>query len=316
MKIVFMGTPDFASEQLSALIKGGYEVTLVITQPDKPKGRSGEKQKSPVKLMAEKFNIPVFQPVKIRDAASVEELKKYDADIFVVAAFGQILSEEILNMPRFGCINIHASLLPEYRGAAPIQWAILDGQKKTGITIQQMDKGVDTGDILLKKELEIGDEDTGGELFTRLTHLGAESLLEVLPLIESGNIKPQPQDEAKATYAKKISKDMGLIDWNLSAGVIERYIRGLDPWPSAFTYLNGKSLKIWKAGVGNMTPMSESATASGACGTVTGVDKDSFTVRCGKGELKVFEVQLEGKKRMQTKDFLLGNRLCAGDKLG
>lgn len=307
MRIVFMGTPDFARTALEAIIKAGHEVVLVVTQPDKPKGRSGKLQISDVKDCAIKNGIEVFQPAKIKEESSVSFLKGIEADIYVVAAFGQIISQEILDLPRYGCINIHASLLPKYRGAAPIQQAILDGEKVTGVTIQQMNIGVDTGDILLQRECVISEDETGGSLFDRLSDLGAELVVEALDLIEKGQIIPKPQDESKATHCGKIKKDMGLIDWSWDAQKIERYIRGLNPWPSAYTYIDGKQLKIWKAAVSD---------ECGKCATVLKTDKKSITIACGEGSVKVLEVQLEGKKRMETSAFLLGNRILEGDRIG
>lgn len=309
MKIVFMGTPDFAVEMLERIIKEGHEVTLAVTQPDKAKGRGKELCPSPVKTAALLHNIPVFQPVKIRDAESVSKLREYEADIFVVAAFGQILSEEILNMPRFGCINVHASLLPKYRGAAPIQWALLDGCEKTGVTIQQMAKGVDTGDIISQKELVIAEDETGESLFEKLMYAGAELLAETLPNIENNRISPQPQNEAEATYASKISKEMGLIDWKNDGNVIERYVRGLNSWPSAYTILNGKILKIWES---KMT----SESSSEKPGTVIEVTGNALLVNTGTKVLEISQVQLEGKKRMSVHDFLLGYDIKAGTVLG
>ncbi len=307
MKIVFMGTPDFAAMALEKLVEAGHEITLVVTQPDKEKGRGKQVQKSDVKLVAEKYDIPVFQPVKIKTEESVEILRGYEADIFVVAAFGQILSKEILDMPRYGCVNIHASLLPRLRGAAPIQWSIIDGDEKTGVTIQQMDVGLDTGDILAVKEVEIASDETGGSLFDKLAIAGAELIVETLPLIEAGKITPVPQDESLSTYAKKLSKDMGLIDWKMSAAAIERLIRGCSPWPSSYSNMGGKSLKIWKAAVSDV---------KGTPGQVLEVTKDNVTIGCGEGSLVVEELQLEGKKRMSVHDFLLGYHINVGDKLG
>ncbi|MBR6148707.1 MAG: methionyl-tRNA formyltransferase [Lachnospiraceae bacterium] len=307
MRVVFMGTPDFARTALEALIKAGHKIVLVVTQPDKPKGRSGKLQISDVKDCAIKNGIEVFQPEKIKEESSVSFLKSIDADIYVVAAFGQIISKEILDIPRYGCINIHASLLPKYRGAAPIQQAILDGEKVTGVTIQQMNTGVDTGDILLQREYAISDDETGGSLFDRLSILGADLVIEALDLIEKGKIIPRPQDESKATHCGKIKKDMGLIDWSWSAEKIERYIRGLNPWPSAYTYMDGRQLKIWKAYVSD---------EKGECATVLKVDKKSITIGCGEGSVRVLEVQLEGKKRMEMSAFLLGNRILEGDRIG
>lgn len=310
MKIIYMGTPDFAVPSLEALIKAGYEITLVVTQPDRQKGRGKEVAMSPVKECALKYNIPVFQPLKIKDKENVDILRKYEADIMVVAAFGQILSEEILNMTKYGCINIHASLLPEYRGAAPIQWAVLDGKKKTGVTIQQMAKGVDTGDILAVSETEIGKEDTGESMFDRLMELGAELLIKTLPDIENGKVVPIKQDEAKATHAGKITKEMGLINWNDSAEKIERYVRGLNSWPSAYTVFKNKTLKIWKS---ELTSCEDNAKKPGS---IIKLDKDYIFVQCGDGALKVSEVQLEGKKRMSVHDFLLGFPMAINDILG
>ncbi len=307
MRVVFMGTPDFARTALEALIKAGHKIVLVVTQPDKPKGRSGKLQISDVKDCAIKNGIEVFQPEKIKEESSVSFLKSIDADIYVVAAFGQIISKEILDIPRYGCINIHASLLPKYRGAAPIQQAILDGEKVTGVTIQQMNTGVDTGDILLQREYAISDDETGGSLFDRLSILGADLVIEALDLIEKGKIIPRPQDESKASHCGKIKKDMGLIDWSWSAEKIERYIRGLNPWPSAYTYMDGRQLKIWKAYVSD---------EKGECATVLKVDKKSITIGCGEGSVRVLEVQLEGKKRMEMSAFLLGNRILEGDRIG
>ena len=301
MKIVYMGTPDFAVAPLEAMLQAGYEVTAVVTQPDKQKGRGKEMAMSPVKECALKHGIPVFQPTKIKEKDNVEQLRTYEADIFVVAAFGQILSEEILCMPKYGCINIHASLLPAYRGAAPIQWSILNGEKETGVTIQQMAKGVDTGDILSRVIVSIAEKETGESLFNKLMLAGAELLVDTLPRIEQGTIVPEKQNEELATYAGKLEKNMGEIDWSKSAVEIERWVRGLNSWPSAFTHYKGKTLKIWEADV---LPNQENVTDPQ--GSVVAVGKDFFDVVTGDGILRVKSVQLEGKKRMPVKDFLLG----------
>lgn len=313
MKIVYMGTPDFAVEPLEAIIKAGHEVVAVVTQPDRVKGRGQEVSQSPVKECALKYNLKVLQPEKIRKSEWVSELAKLEADIFVVAAFGQILSKEILMMPRFGCINIHASLLPKYRGAAPIQWCILNGEEYTGVTIQQMAEGVDTGDILLKESIPIEDKDTGNSLFDKLMHLGADMIVRVLPMIENGSVTHVPQNEDEATHVGKISKDLGLVNWSDEAEKIERYVRGLNSWPSAYTVLNGKTLKIWESEVENIENESVSVLVPG---TVAQIDSESFTVICGKGFLKIKQVQLEGKKRMNVHDFLLGYHIEEGTKLG
>lgn len=310
MKIVFMGTPDFASGTLEALIAAGHEITAVYTQPDKPKGRGKEVQMTPVKLVALEHGIPVYQPRRIREAAEVEVLRQIPADIFVVAAFGQILSQEILDMPKYGCVNIHASLLPKYRGAAPIQWAVIDGEEKTGITIQQMNAGVDTGDILYVKEYTLDSKETGASLFDKLMVLGAEAIVEALPLIEAGKITPVPQNEAEATHAAKLTKQLGEMDFTKSAVVLERLVRGLNSWPSAYTFFRGKQLKIWEAEV------VEAGQTTEVPGTVIAVDKKSITVATGDGGLQILELQIEGKKRMACKDFLLGYPVSVGEKLG
>ncbi len=311
MKIIYMGTPDFAVAPLEAILKAGHEVTAVVTQPDRQKGRGREVQYSPVKEGALSYGIPVLQPLKIKEEDAVEELRKYPADIFVVAAFGQLLSEEILNMPRLGCINIHASLLPAYRGAAPIQWCVINGEEKTGVTIMQMAKGMDTGDILLQKEVVLDEKETGGSLFDRLMETGAELIVEVLPKIEAGELTPVVQKEELATYAGKITKDMGNIDFAKSAVTIERLIRGLNPWPSAFTHYKGKILKIWEADV-----VSECANAENPVpGTVIAMDKESFTLATGEGALRIRSLQPEGKKRMSCAEFMRGYEVKVGEAL-
>lgn len=314
MKIVYMGTPDFAVAPLEAIIQAGHQVTAVVTQPDKQKGRGKEVQMTPVKECALKHGIPVFQPVKIKESEAVEQLRQYPADIFVVAAFGQLLSEEILTMPKFGCVNIHASLLPAYRGAAPIQWVILNGEKETGVTIQQMAKGLDTGDMLLKKKVAIDRKETGESLHDKLMVAGAELIVEALPLIEEGKLVPEKQDDSLSCYAAKLTKSMGLIDWKQDAVVLERLIRGLNSWPSAYTHYQGKTLKIWEADV---VDEEENEENSGfAPGSVSAVGKDYFDVVCGENRLRIYSLQLEGKKRMSVKDFLLGYEVTAGLRLG
>lgn len=313
MNIIFMGTPDFAVGALEAVLKAGHNVQLVVTQPDKAQGRSKELKPPAVKVCAMEHNLPVFQPEKIKKEEAVKVLKQYDADLYVVAAFGQILSKEILDLPKFGCVNIHASLLPKYRGAAPIQWAVIDGEEKTGITIQQMNEGVDTGDILLQKEYYLAKDETGASLFDRLCDLGAAAIVEVIEMIENGTVSPVKQNEAEATHAKMLTKAMGEIDFSMDAIAIERLIRGLNSWPSAYTYYKGKNLKIWKAEV----TCAENAFGDNCeAGTVISKDKESFTVVCGKNALRILDVQLEGKKRMNVKDFLLGCAVEIGEKLG
>jgi len=305
MRVVFMGTPDFAVGTLEAIIEAGHEVVLVVTQPDKPKGRSGALQFPPVKECAVAHGIEVFQPVKIRLEENVEYLKNYDADIFVVAAFGQILPKSLLDMPKHGCINVHASLLPKYRGAAPIQWAVINGDPVTGVTIQQMDIGVDTGDIIVTKELAIEADETGGGLFDKLAVVGAEACLEAMEQIANGTATRTPQNHEEATHVSMISKEFGIIDWHKSAVEIERLIRGLNPWPSAYTKLDGKTFKIWKAEV-----VEENTDAKP--GTIVAVEKNSLKVQTGEGVLSLLEVQLEGKKRMDAGSFLRGYSVAKG----
>ena len=307
MKIVFMGTPDFAVGALEALIKAGHEITAVVTQPDKAKGRSGKLQPPPVKECALAHNIPVMQPVRIKTPEAIAELKQYEADVYIVAAFGQILSQEILDMPKYGCLNIHASLLPKYRGASPIQHVIIDGESETGVTIMQMNAGLDTGDMLYKKSIAIEDTDNYETLHDKLLVVGGEAIVETLPLLEAGKLTPEKQDDSLSCYARLIDKQMGRLDFSKDAVVLDRLIRGVTPWPSAFTSYQGKQLKIWRA---------EPVDGSGEPGTILNVEKDAFTVACGNGALRILEIQLEGKKRMSTHDFQLGVKVKPGEVLG
>lgn len=317
MRVVFMGTPDFAVGALEAIIEAGHQVTLVVTQPDKPKGRGKEMQMTPVKVCALAHGIEVFQPRRIKEAEQVKELGRHEADIFVVAAFGQILSEEILSMPRYGCVNIHASLLPKYRGAGPIQWAIINGEKTTGVTIMQMDQGIDTGDMLMKKEVEIEERETGDSLHDKLAQAGAGLIVEALLKIESGTITPEKQREEEASHAKMLRKSMGKIDWHKSAGELDCLIRGLISWPGAYTPYRGKNLKIWEQeAVAEDMSSGGSDVKDAVPGTVVKVEKEAFYVKTGDGLLKILAVQPEGKKRMQVKDFLLGYPVKAGDRMG
>ncbi len=307
MKVVFMGTPDFAVGALESIIKAGHEVTCVVTQPDKPKGRGKEVQISPVKACALKYDIPVFQPVKIKTEEAVAQLRTYEADIFVVAAFGQILSKEILDMPKYGCVNIHASLLPKYRGAAPIQWAVIDGEKQTGVTIMQMNEGLDTGDILMQEVVVLDAKETGESLFDKLAVCGADLIVKALVRIEEGSLVPLKQDDSKSTYAKMLRKEIGRLDFSQDAVILERKIRGLNSWPSAYTHFKGKTLKIWDADV-----VEKNSFTVNSYGEVCEVTKDSFSIQTGNGLLKIKEVQLEGKKRMEVSAFLLGYPIQKG----
>ena len=309
MRIVFMGTPDFSVGTLEALIEAGHEVVLAVTQPDKPKGRGKEVQFSPVKETALAHGIPVFQPRRVRDPECVEELGKYRADVMVVIAFGQILPKEILEMTPYGCINVHASLLPKYRGAAPIQWAVIDGEPVSGVTTMQMDEGLDTGDMLLKTEVALDEKETGGSLFDKLSQVGAKLLVETLEQVKNGQAVYERQPEQSPTaYASMIDKKMGNIDWTMPAVKIERLIRGLSPWPSAYTFLEGKTLKIWAARV-----VQEETTARP--GEIFHTDKRGIYVAAGEGVLCLDEVQLEGKRRMAAADFLRGCKIEKGTRL-
>ena len=307
MKIIFMGTPDFAAASLEALIDSRHEIQAVVTQPDKPKGRKGELTPSPVKVVAEGKGIKVYQPLKVRDEEFVKTLRAYNPDVIVVVAFGQIIPLSILKMPKYGCVNIHGSLLPKYRGAAPIQWAVLDGEKETGITTILMDEGIDTGDILLKKTIKIDTDETSGSLFDKLMALGAETILETLDELEKGSLTPIKQGENPTAYAKMLTKAMGLIDFTRPAKELDCFVRGMNPWPSAYTLLSGKTLKLWKV---------RAVEGSGKAGSVIDIGKESFTIACGEGAIEVLEVQLEGKKRMSAGDFLKGITLNIGQELG
>ena len=311
MKVIFMGTPDFAVGTLEALIEAGHEVVLAVTQPDKPKGRGKEMQYTPVKECALKHDIPVFQPIRVREAECIEELRKYNADIMVVVAFGQILPKEILEMCTYGCVNVHASLLPKYRGSAPIQWAIIDGEEVTGVTTMQMDEGLDTGDMLLKTEIPIELKETGGSLFDKLAQAGAKLCVETLEALQDGTVTPIPQGETTTAYAKMLNKELGNIDWSKSAIEIERLIRGLTPWPSAYTNWNDKVMKIWDAEVSDIDVEMEDAKP----GTIVKVEKDAFYVQTGEGLLKVCELQIPGKKRMDAGAFLRGYQVKVGEEL-
>lgn len=308
MKIIFMGTPDFSVGTLEALIKAGHEILLAVSQPDKPRGRGKSMQFPPVKEAALEHGIEVYQPRRIRDLECVEYLKSYQPDIIVVVAFGQILPKEILELPKYGCVNVHASLLPKYRGAAPIQWAVINGEAVTGVTTMRMDEGLDTGDMILKEEVVLEKEETGGSLFERLAQTGAELCVKTLAEIEAGRAVYTPQDHGAATHTAMIKKQQGEIDWNKPAEELERLIRGLNPWPSAYTSLNGKTLKIWKASV------LEKETGKNP-GTLE-ADKKTIAVQTGRGMLQLEEIQLEGKKRMNTDAFLRGITLESGMILG
>lgn len=310
MKVIFMGTPDFAVGTLEALVEAGHEVTMVVSQPDKPKGRGHSTQPTPVKEAALRHGLPIYQPVKIKEDLAVDYLNKIEADVIVVVAFGQIIPKQILEMKRYGCINVHASLLPKYRGAAPIQWAVINGEKESGVTIMQMDEGLDTGDMLSKVIVPLDEKETGGSLFDKLSAAGAKLCVETLEKLERGEITPEQQGESPTAYASMLTKHMGNIDWTKDAASIECLVRGLNPWPSAYTKLGGKTLKIWDCAV---VPSDES---KGVCGEILEVTKDSIVVQTGRDALAVRELQLEGKKRMDAGAFLRGFAVEPGTVLG
>lgn len=308
MRVVFMGTPEFSVETLDSLIKAGHEVVGVVTQPDKPKGRGNKMQFSPVKEKALEHNLKVYQPVRVKEDGFIEELRSMNPEVIVVVAFGQILPKTILNMPKYGCINVHASLLPKLRGAAPIEWSIINGEKETGVTTMVMDAGIDTGDMLLKAATPILDTDTGATLRDRLAKMGADLLIQTLEKLENGTLVREKQKEEGSSYVKMLTKSLGKIDFTKSAIEIERLIRGLNPWPSAYTMLDGKTLKIWSAKV-----LQEDSGK--APGEIVKVGKNSLIVQTGKGQLSLLELQLEGKKRMPVDAFLRGYKVEAGTVL-
>lgn len=309
MKVVFMGTPDFAANSLAAIIKAGHEIPLVVTQPDKAQKRSSALIMPPVKELALANNIPVFQPERLRKSDIMDRLNEIKPDVIVVVAFGQILPKDVLEAPRLGCVNVHASLLPKYRGAAPIQWAVINGDEESGVTTMLMDETLDTGDMLLVEKYKLAADETGGSLFDRLSDLGAELLIKTLDGLEAGTITPVKQ-EGEASYAGKLDKVMARLDWNTTARSIDCMVRGLNPWPCAYTTLNGKTLKLWGVKTDSAAPKDVKA------GVVYKTDKQGIYVGCQDGGVVITELQLEGKKRMDTKSFLLGCNVEIGTVLG
>lgn len=303
-----MGTPEFSVATLTALVEAGHDVVAVVTQPDKPKGRGKSLLMSEVKKKALEYDIPVYQPVKVRAEEFIDVLREINPEVIVVVAFGQILSKTILDLPKYGCINIHGSLLPMYRGAAPIQWAVLDGVKESGVTTMRMDEGIDTGDMIMKTVVPLDAKETYGSLNDKLAAKGAELLIETLKVVENGTAVYTKQ-EGESCYAKMLNKHLGEIDFTKPACEIERLIRGLNPWPSAYTYIEGKTLKIWDADVID-------TDVDAPAGTIIAHDKKSFTVMTGDKALKINEVQMEGKKRMLTDAFLRGFQIEQVNKLG
>lgn len=310
MKVVFMGTPDFAVETLEAIVGAGHEVAAVVTQPDKPKGRGGVMAMSPVKECALRHGLTVLQPLKARSPEFVDEIKAIDPDVIVVVAFGQIIPSEIIHMPKYGCINVHASLLPKYRGASPIQWTVLDGCEYSGVTTMLMDEGIDTGDILETATVKLDEKETGGSLFDRLSLVGAKLLVETLDKAEAGQLHPVKQDDSQSSYVRMMDKSFGLMDFTQPVEVLERKVRALNPWPSAFTHMDEKLLKIWDA-----TVIKDSSVKAGDYGKVKTDGKTCFMVACDGGYLSVNELQLEGKKRMKVEHFLRGYSIKEGTVL-
>ena len=307
MRVVFMGMPEFAIPTFEGLIESGVKIVGVFTQPDRPKGRGRKLEPSPVKQLAQEHRLPVFQPQKLRDKDAVKQVRDLKPELVVVIAYGQILPQEVLDIPRYGCINVHASLLPRHRGAAPINKAIIDGDPMTGVTTMQMDVGLDTGDMLVKKSLSIFPNENAGQLHDRLAHLGREAMEETLARLCAGTLSSQKQDDSRSSYAPMLKKEDGLIDWNRSATSIHNQVRGLYPWPGAFTHLDGEVLKLADTRI---------ADAKGEAGEVLKTEDQGVVVACEEGALQVRKLQLPGKKMLSAADFLRGVKLRAGQKLG
>jgi len=310
LKIVFFGTPEFAVPSLEMLIKEGYEVAAVVTQPDKPKGRGNKMSEPPVKEFALKYGINVLQPNKIKTSEFVEQIRSISPDLLVTAAYGKILSKDLLAVPALGCINVHGSLLPAYRGAAPIHWAVINGEKTTGITTMFTDVGLDTGDTLLKSELDIAPDITEGELHDKMAILGAEVLKNTLTQLKKESLERTPQDDALSSYAPIISKELGLIDWSKTAQQIHNLVRGTDPWPGAYTFLNGNRMRIWRTSLVTYKETNQEA------GEITLVSIDGILVKCSDGGILVKEIQFDSSKRMSVGDYIRGHQIDVGEKLG
>jgi methionyl-tRNA formyltransferase len=307
MRIIFMGTPEFACPTLKVLIERGEQIVAVVTQPDRPKGRGQQTLAPPVKLLALEHGIPVLQPVKVRHPDAIEEIRALKPDLIVVVAFGQILPKALLEIPTRGCINVHASLLPRYRGAAPLNWCIINGETETGVTTMMMDVGLDTGDMLLKRTTPIDPDEDTSSLHNRLSGIGAELLAETLDLAAQGLLVPEKQDDTLTCYAPMLKKEDGLIDWGKDAPGIKNLVRGMTPWPGAFTYLEDKLIKVYRV---------QSALGSGSPGEVLAAGRDGIEVACGEGSVLIHELQLEGKKRLPAAEFLAGCKLTPGAVLG
>lgn len=308
MKVIFMGTPDFAAVSLQRLIDDGHEILAVYTQPDKPKGRGYKLVPTPVKELALRYQLPVFQPTRLRDGKVAAQMREFGPDIIVVVAYGRLLRKDILELPPMGCVNVHASLLPAYRGAAPIQWTVLNGEKEAGVTTMYMAEGLDCGDMILKASTPVGENETSGELWDRLAVIGAQCLSDTMKLFEKGKPEAVPQDDSQSCYAPMLEKSMGAIDFSQPAQKVHNLIRGMNPWPSAYTRMEGKLLKIHRSVI------AASGGKLGEPGEI--IDPEHFVVACGEGALKMTEVQLEGSKRMESAVFLRGHALTKGQRLG
>lgn len=309
MRIVFMGTPEFAVPSLEALLSSGDQVVGVVCQPDRPKGRGHQLVAPPVKLVAERAGIPVLQPLKIRTPEFLQSLSSWQPDVIAVAAYGRILHAPILQLPPMGCVNVHGSLLPRYRGAAPVQWAVINGETETGITTMLMDEGMDTGAMLLQEKLEILPEDTAGTLAPRLAALGGRLLIDTLTQLKGGTLVPTKQDDQQATMAPLLKKEDGLINWTLSATSLANRVRGLSPWPGAYTFLGDERWNIWKA-------VTQVSATTDTPGTIVAVNKQSILVATGEGLLEIREIQTANSKRMAVAQFLAGHRVVVGQQLG
>jgi methionyl-tRNA formyltransferase len=307
LRIVFMGTPDFACPTLQMLLDRGERVVAVVTQPDRPKGRGQQLQPPPVKELARRHAIPVLQPVKVRVPEAIEEIRALRPDLIVVVAFGQILPKALLDIPPRGCINVHASLLPRYRGAAPLNWCIINGETETGVTTMLMDVGLDTGDMLVKRSLAIDPEEDARSLHDRLALLGATAMAQTLDLLVQDALVPEKQDDSQSCYAPMLKKELGCLDWNKDPQTLKNLVRGVTPWPGAYTWLDGKLLKVFRIRVGS---------SAGQPGTVLRADREGLEVACQGGSLIIDELQLEGKKRLAAAEFLAGYQVPAGTSLG
>lgn len=304
MRLIFMGTPEFSAPAIDSLLAAGHEIAAVFSQPDKPKGRGYTLTQPPVKIKAMEHGIPVYQPTTMKDGEALQIFRDISPDVAVVIAYGKILPKEILEAPKYGCINVHASLLPKYRGAAPIQWSVIDGEPRTGVTTMQMDVGLDTGDMLMKCETAIDPNETAGQLHDRLSLMGAKLIVDTLAALEQGELTPEKQDDSQSCYAKMLTKELCAVDWHRSAKEIHDQIRGLSPWPVATAVLEGKKLKLHRSAI------AAQGSETAACGEI--ISLDPLTVQCGEGAVELLEIQAEGKKRMNAQDYLRGHPITTG----